>query len=275
MFEFTKMHALGNDFVVIDGIDQSVSFNPSLAQLISDRHLGIGCDQILLVNNDVDDANVFDFRIFNADGSESAQCGNGARCVARLLYDRGYPSGSDFVLRTSADDLQCSVNETQITVSLGVPNFDPPEIPFLSDSEQKTYDLQVEDQIVQVSALSLGNPHAVMLVEDVSRAPVETTGPIIESHPRFPERTNVGYLEIVSRMVVRLRVYERGVGETLACGSGASAAVVAGIERELLDESVQVELTAGALLVEWNGRGTQTMLTGPATYVYQGHWLSE
>ena len=275
MFEFTKMHALGNDFVVIDGIDQSVSFNPSLAQLISDRHLGIGCDQILLVNNDVDDANVFDFRIFNADGSESAQCGNGARCVARLLYDRGYPSRSDFVLRTSADDLQCSVNETQITVSLGVPNFDPPGIPFLSDSEQKTYDLQVEDQIVQVSALSLGNPHAVMLVEDVSRAPVETTGPIIESHPRFPERTNVGYLEIVSRKVVRLRVYERGVGETLACGSGASAAVVAGIERELLDESVQVELTTGSLLVDWNGRGTQTMLTGPATYVYQGHWLSE
>ena len=275
MFEFTKMHALGNDFVVIDGIDQSVSFNPSLAQLISDRHLGIGCDQILLVNNDVDDANVFDFRIFNADGSESAQCGNGARCVARLLYDRGYPSGSDFVLRTSADDLQCSVNGTKITVSLGVPNFDPPDIPFLSDSEQKTYDLQVEDQAVQVSALSLGNPHTVMLVEDVSRAPVETTGPIIESHPRFPERTNVGYLEIVSRKVVRLRVYERGVGETLACGSGASAAVVAGIEQELLDESVQVELTAGSLLVEWNGRGTQTMLTGPATYVYQGHWLSE
>lgn len=275
MFEFTKMHALGNDFVVIDGIDQSVSFNPSLAQLISDRHLGIGCDQILLVNNDVDDANVFDFRIFNADGSESAQCGNGARCVARLLYDRGYPSGSDFVLRTSADDLRCSVNGTQITVSLGVPNFDPPGIPFLSDSEQKQYDLQVEDQIVQISALSLGNPHAVMLVEDISRAPVETTGPIIESHPRFPERTNVGYLEIVSRKVVRLRVYERGVGETLACGSGASAAVVAGIERELLDESVQVELTAGSLLVDWNGRGTQTMLTGPATYVYQGHWLSE
>ena len=275
MFEFTKMHALGNDFVVIDGIDQSVSFNPSLAQLISDRHLGIGCDQILLVNNDVDDANVFDFRIFNADGSESAQCGNGARCVARLLYDRGYPSGSDFVLRTSADDLQCSVNATQITVSLGVPNFDPPGIPFLSDSEQNSYDLQVEDQVVQISALSLGNPHAVMLVEDVFRAPVETTGPMIESHPRFPERTNVGYLEIVSRNVVRLRVYERGVGETLACGSGASAAVVAGIERELLDESVQVELTAGNLLVEWNGRGTQTMLTGPATYVYQGHWLSE
>ena len=275
MFEFTKMHALGNDFVVIDGIDHSVSFNPSLAQLIADRHIGIGCDQILLVNNDVDDANVFNFRIFNADGSESAQCGNGARCVARLLYDRGYPSGNSFVLRTSADDLQCSVNATQITVSLGVPNFDPPGIPFLSDSEQKTYELQVEDQIVQISALSLGNPHAVMLVEDVSRAPVETTGPMIESHPRFPERTNVGYLEIVSRNVVRLRVYERGVGETLACGSGASAAVVAGIERELLDESVQVELTAGNLLVEWNGRGTQTMLTGPATYVYQGHWLSE
>ena len=275
MFEFTKMHALGNDFVVIDGIDQSVSFNPSLAQLISDRHLGIGCDQILLVNNDVDDANVFNFRIFNADGSESAQCGNGARCVARLLFDRGYPSGSDFVLRTSADDLQCSVNEAQITVSLGVPKFDPPGIPFLSDSEQKTYDLQVENHIVQISALSLGNPHAVMLVEDISRAPVETTGPIIESHPKFPERTNVGYLEIVSRSVVRLRVYERGVGETLACGSGASAAVVAGIERELLDESVQVELTAGSLLVDWNGRGTQTMLTGPATYVYQGHWLSE
>lgn len=275
MFEFIKMHALGNDFVVIDGIDQSVSFNPAQAKLVADRHTGIGCDQILLVNDVADNANVFDFRIFNADGSESAQCGNGARCVARLLHDRGYPTGKEFILRTTADDLQCTVDGAQITVSLGIPNFDPAKIPFLADSEQNTYELKVGNDILQVHALSIGNPHAVMLVDDIIQAPVEQTGPIIELHPRFPERTNVGYLQVVSRNVVRLRVYERGVGETLACGSGAGAAVVAGIQQGLLDESVQVELAAGSLLVEWKGKGTQTMLTGPANYVYQGRWLCE
>lgn len=272
MFEFTKMHALGNDFVVIDGIDQSVSFNPALAQLIANRHTGIGCDQILLVNKDSHSANVFHFRIFNADGSESAQCGNGARCVARLLYDRGYAPANDMILRTAADNLRGYVDGDKITVTLGVPNFAPPGIPFLADSEQETYDLQVEDEIRQISALSLGNPHAVMLVEDVSRAPIEQTGPVIESHPKFPDRTNVSYLEVVSRNIVRLRVYERGVGETRACGSGAGAAVVAGIERGLLNESVQVKLAAGSLQVEWKGRGTQCMLSGPAAYVFQGRW---
>lgn len=272
MFEFTKMHALGNDFVIIDGINQQVQFDPTQAKSIADRHTGIGCDQILLVNSIGE--NVFDFRIFNADGSESAQCGNGARCVARLLTDRGYPTQQEFLLRTLVDDLVCTVGESEITVSLGSPNFAPSAIPFDAPAEQQTYDLQLCDEVVNISALSVGNPHAVLLVDNVDVAPVAQTGPVIESHPRFPERANVSYLEIVSRNKVRLRVYERGVGETFACGSGASAAVIAGIRRGLLDATVEVVLGAGSLGVEWQGNDSQVLLSGPASYVFEGRWMA-
>ena len=270
MFEFTKMHALGNDFVIIDGINQSIRFDPTQAKSIAARHTGIGCDQILLVY--AGDENVFPFRIYNADGSESAQCGNGARCVARLLADRGYPTGENFILRTLVDDLACTVNGSQITVSLGVPNFDPAKIPFVADREQPTYDLMVDGQVMEILALSVGNPHAVILVDSVDQAPVAETGPVIESHPRFPARTNVGYLEICSRSQVRLRVHERGVGETFACGSGASAAVVAGIHQGLLDAAVEVKLAAGSLFVQWHGLDSEVLLGGPASYVFEGRW---
>ncbi len=272
MFEFTKMHALGNDFVIIDGVEKVVSFDPTQAKIIADRHTGIGCDQILLVNNASE--NSFNFRIYNADGSESAQCGNGARCVGRLLHDRGYLTGEKFFLRTSAEDMLCHVNGSEITVALGVPKFKPSDVPFISEFEQPTYKLEVNGDNIQFSALSIGNPHAVILVEDVKTAPVAKTGPQIESHPRFPERTNVGYLQVVSKSVARLRVFERGVGETFACGSGAGAAVVAGIRLGLLDHSVEVKLTAGSLFVEWQGSDRPVHLSGPASYVYEGRWNS-
>ena len=275
MFRFTKMHALGNDFVVIDGVDADVSFHPSQAKAIADRHTGIGCDQILLVNRQNNDTNLFGFRIYNADGSESDQCGNGARCIARLVHDRGYARGPEFVLRTRADDLHCAINGADIVVALGVPRFKPAEIPFIADSEQETYQLEIDRETVEISALAIGNPHAVVLVRDVARAPVHKSGPAIESHARFPNRTNVGYLEVVSTNQVRLRVYERGVGETLACGSGASAAVIAGIRRGLLDAAVEVSMTAGTLSVEWRGDGSQVFLSGPAAYVYEGRWFTD
>lgn len=265
------MHALGNDFVIIDGVDKAVSFDPTQAKIIADRHNGIGCDQILLVNNAGKDS--FNFRIYNADGSESAQCGNGARCVGRLLHDRGYLTGKEFVLKTSVDEMLCHVNGSEISVALGVPRFRPSEVPFISDSEQPTYELAVNGDNIHLSALTIGNPHAVILVEDVETAPVAETGPKIESHPRFPQRTNVGYLQVVSRNVVRLRVFERGVGETLACGSGACAAVVAGIRLGLLDHSVEVKLTAGSLLVEWEGGDRPVHLSGPSSYVFEGRWI--
>ncbi len=266
------MHALGNDFVIIDGVDKAVSFHPTQAKIIADRHNGIGCDQILLVNNAGKDS--FNFRIYNADGSESAQCGNGARCVGRLLHDRGYLTGREFILKTSADEMLCHVNGSEISVALGVPRFRPSEVPFISESEQPTYELDVNGDNIQFSALSIGNPHAVILVQDVETAPVVETGPKIESHPRFPQRTNVGYLQVVSRNVIRLRVFERGVGETFACGSGAGAAVVAGNRLGLLDHSVEVKLTAGSLFVEWESDNRPVHLSGPVAYVYEGRWIA-
>ncbi len=265
------MHALGNDFVVIDGIEQVVSMTSSLAKSIAERHTGIGCDQILLVNDL--GANSFAFRIYNADGSEVSQCGNGARCVARLLYDREYPMGQEFTLQTEAGELHCAVHGSEITVGLGVPQFNPPDIPFDEAIERVTYDLPVNGETIRISALSIGNPHAIILVDDIDQAPVLQTGPLIESHPKFPARTNVGFLQVVARHKVRLRVYERGVGETFACGSGASAAVVAGIRLGLLDSSVEVMLATGSLRVQWEGAQTSALLSGPVTYVYEGQWI--
>ncbi|MYI89024.1 MAG: diaminopimelate epimerase [Gammaproteobacteria bacterium] len=194
--------------------------------------------------------------------------------MGRLLHDRGYLTGEKFFLRTSAEDMLCHVNGSEITVALGVPKFKPSDVPFISEFEQPTYKLEVNGDNIQFSALYIGNPHAVILVEDVETAPVAKTGPQIESHPRFPERTNVGYLQVVSKSVARLRVFERGVGETFACGSGAGAAVVAGIRLGLLDHSVEVKLTAGSLFVEWQGSDRPVHLSGPASYVYEGRWNS-
>lgn len=275
MLSFTKMHALGNDFVVVFSDDGQYHLTQDKAKSIADRNLGVGCDQILLVNPIDGQQNLFHFRIYNNDGSESAQCGNGARCVAGFLRDRGIAADGDIVLRTLADDIRCTVDtKGTVTVSLGVPCFTPSEIPFEAEAAAKTYLLEANGFTPTVSVLSIGNPHAVMLVPDVSSAAVDELGAAIEFHSRFPQRTNVGFMEIVSADSIRLRVHERGVGETSACGSGACAAVITGRRLGLLDESVTVHVRAGQLLVSWKGEGEPVLLSGPITYVYEGRLLS-
>lgn len=269
--KFTKMHGLGNDFVVIDGVTQDIEMTSELARHIGDRHFGIGCDQILLVEPpstpDVD----FDYRIFNTDGSEVSQCGNGARCFAKFVRDRRLTGKRTIRVRTAAGIMTLEIKRNNdITVDMGAPRFSPAEIPLLQDSEQTSYTIDVNGEAVTLSALSMGNPHGVLLVNDVNLAPVETLGPLIESHTAFPQRVNVGFMAIKSRNEIDLRVYERGAGETLACGSGACAAVVAGINLGLLDQEVQVRLPGGTLVINWQGLGTPVLMSGPATTVFQG-----
>lgn len=272
MIKFTKMHSLGNDFVVIDEHGQDVTLNSRLAKHIAHRYRGIGCDQILLVNPGHCEGKDFILRILNQDGSESAQCGNGARCVARFLYDRGYAKSNELTLKTSAAEMRCTIdNNDQVTVGLGIPQFQPQEIPFLANQQQEIYDLTVRKTTVPISALSLGNPHAVTIVDDVKKAPVKKIGQAIESHRRFPQRTNVGFMQVMSRETIQLRVFERGVGETFACGSGSGAAVVAGIRLGLLDKSVKVSLKGGELQVSWLSSQSNVLLSGPTTYVFEGH----
>ena len=274
MLRFTKMHSLGNDFVVIleDGTRNHLT--QSEAKKIADRNTGIGCDQILVVTPIDSLKNTFEFRIFNTDGSESDQCGNGARCVARFLHDRGLANGKHIILRTRKDDIQCTVkHEDSVTVSLGIPNFTPSKIPFQAESSEVIHSLRVNGEEYPVSVLSIGNPHAVMVVTDVSYAPVEELGPAIEFHSRFPERTNVGFMEVESTSSITLRVHERGVGETFACGSGACAAVISGRRLGLLNESVNVNVQAGQLSVNWKGEGEPVLLTGPTSYVFEGQLL--
>ncbi len=267
---FIKMHALGNDFVIIYGFEQKVSISRRQAQRIAHRNKGIGCDQILLVNKSDDGENCFDFQIFNQDGSESDQCGNGARCVARLLHDLDYSKNNEIVLNTSKDEMVCTISQNLVSVQIGVPRFEPTEIPFSAESRQKLYSIEVYGSPLEFFALSLGNPHAVITVSDVDEANVEKIGSYIESHPRFPEKTNVGFMEIESGDLIRLRVFERGVGETYACGSGASAAAVAGCCQGLLNEDVTVRMAEGELNVRWKGEGCPVILSGPATYVFRG-----
>lgn len=269
--KFTKMQALGNDFVVIDAISQVVEIDHDKAQRIADRRWGVGCDQILLVENpsrgDVD----FRFRIINADGGEVAQCGNGARCFALFVREAGLTDKTQIKVETFADVLTLNVlNDGQVRVNMAVPRFEPEEIPFIATKRQDVYDLALEDGEIEISALSLGNPHAVRVVKDVDLAPVAEQGPMIERHRRFPKRVNAGFMQVLDRDHIRLRVYERGVGETPACGSGACAAVVAGRRRALLDESVIVDLPGGRLRVEWSGNAQAVYMTGPAQSVFEG-----
>ena len=268
---FTKMHGLGNDFVVIDAVTQAVTMTDKLARRLADRNTGIGCDQILLVEPptrpDVD----FKYRIFNADGSEVAQCGNGARCFAKFVRDRRLTGKSLLSVETHAGILQLSIDDQQnYTAALGIPNFEPAQIPFEAEQRALTYAIETGEQNVEIAALSLGNPHAVLQVDDIQQAPVEVLGPLLESHSRFPERVNVGFMALVSRHEINLRVYERGAGETLACGSGACAAAVAGITQDLLDSPVKVNLPGGSLTITWLGEDQPVSVTGPATTVYQG-----
>ena len=271
MINFTKMHGLGNDFVVIDAINQHVDLNAEQIRQLSDRHFGIGFDQLLLVEKPVSANTDFKYRIFNADGSEVAQCGNGARCFARFVRDKQLTDKDEIRVDTNSGQLLLHLDEDDlVTVNMGVPRHAPDEIPMLVEEESKYYTVAVNDTERAFGAVSMGNPHAVLQVNDVKTAPVAELGSELERHPVFPERANIGFMQVVDRQHIKLRVFERGAGETLACGSGACAAVVIGIEHNLLDHDVFVELPGGELKISWSGRGEPVFMTGPAVTVFDG-----
>lgn len=271
MIQFTKMHGLGNDFVVIDGISQTVALNPAQIRFIADRHFGVGCDQLLVVEKPVSANADFKYRIFNADGSEVAQCGNGARCFARFVRDKNLTVKNEIVVDTDAGQLVLQLNDDGlVTVNMGVPRHAPEQVPLQASQEAKFYQLNIDNSNVIFGAVSMGNPHAVLNVADVATAPVNELGAKLESHAFFPQRANIGFMQIVDRSNINLRVFERGAGETMACGSGACAAVVIGIEQNLLGENVNVTLPGGHLQIHWQGRGKPVFMTGPAVSVFEG-----
>ena len=268
---FTKMHGLGNDFVVLDATRVPIELTREQLRQIADRHFGIGCDQILQVEKPREPGTDFYYRIFNADGGEVEQCGNGARCFVRYVRGRGLTEKSEIRVGTMGGVIVPRLEaDGQVSVDMGVPQFEPSRIPFQADRRALTYALEVGGKSVVISALSMGNPHAVQLVHDADRAPVQAQGAAIEAHPRFPQRVNAGYMQVVSRSHVKLRVFERGAGETLACGTGACAAVVAGIQRGLLDKRVTVTTRGGDLGISWEGDGKPVQMTGPAVTVFEG-----
>lgn len=268
---FTKMHGTGNDFVVIDATRARFSPSPGLLRRLTDRRLGVGCDQVLVVeaasSADID----FDYRIFNADGSEVGQCGNGSRCLAQFVAESGLSSKPRLRVRTSTAVLELErLSAGQVKVNMGVPRLEPVDIPFKAPGRKLRYTLELEGQTIAFGAVSMGNPHLVTRVADVDQAPVGRLGPQLESHPAFPQRVNVGFMQLLSRDRMRLRVFERGAGETLACGSGACAAVVVGRLWEELDRDVIVEVRGGELSIEWQGEGHPVWMTGPAATVFRG-----
>jgi diaminopimelate epimerase len=256
---------------VLDGVRQSLALTPERLRFLGDRHFGVGCDQILLVEKssrpDVD----FRYRIFNADGGEVEQCGNGARCFVRFVHDQGLTEKREIRVETMKGVISPRLAEDgNVTVDMGVPGFFPAKIPFVSESSDLVQTLELDGTAVEITAVSMGNPHAVQVVVDVDLAPVAVQGPQIESHPRFPQRVNAGFMQITDRHSIRLRVFERGAGETLACGTGACAAVVAGIARGLLDSPVRVTTRGGDLTIAWGGHGQPVLMTGPAVTVFHG-----
>ncbi len=268
---FTKMQGLGNDFVMIDAVRQPIQLTEDQVRHLADRHFGVGCDQLLVVEPAQTPGVDFRYRIFNADGGEVEQCGNGARCFARFVFDQGLTDKREIRVETKkgiiAPRLEADGN---VTVDMGVPVLNPADVPFVSDSDAYVQPLDVAGTCVAITAVSMGNPHAVQVVADVDTAPVAEQGPLIEHHPRFPARVNAGFLQVVGEHRVRLRVFERGAGETLACGTGACAAVVAGILRGLVASPVAVETRGGELTIAWNGVGTPVLMTGPAVTVFSG-----
>ncbi len=278
--QFTKMHGLGNDFVVIDAISQSINLTSEQIVAISDRHFGIGCDQLLLVEKPTEPRAEFRYRIFNGDGGEVEQCGNGARCFAVFVREQGLTTNSVIIVETAGGLIELSVEHNQVTVDMGVPNFDPGSLPFLVESQAKksqvmSYNLMVNGTEYAIGAVSMGNPHVVLQVTDINKADVESLGAAIESHKLFPKRVNVGFMEVVNRDEICLRVYERGAGETLACGTGACAAVAIGRLWGKLNEQVTVRLHGGSLNIRWQGEASTLLMTGPATTVFQGRLDSE
>ena len=268
---FTKMHGLGNDFVVIDAINQTIALNTEQYRFIADRHQGIGCDQILLVEASATEGVDFRYRIFNADGGEVEQCGNGARCFARFVLDKGLTDKDIISVETQSGVIELNIEaDGNVRVDMGTPVLDPSQIPFIADSQTDEYEIKIDQQIINIGVVSMGNPHAVIRVDAIDSAPVQSLGSVIEQHDRFPQRVNVGFMQIIDREHIDLRVWERGAGETMACGTGACAAVVSGIIRDWLEPRVIVNLQGGQLVIQWNGDNFSVMMTGPATSVFEG-----
>ncbi|BDX04935.1 diaminopimelate epimerase [Planctobacterium marinum] len=271
LVQFSKMHGLGNDFMVIDNLTQNVFFSKEKIAQLADRNFGIGFDQMLLVEPPYDPDQDFHYRIFNADGSEVTQCGNGARCFARFVKMKGLINRNKISVSTKNGRMVLYLeNDGMVTVNMGRPNFEPSAVPIKANKQENIYLIRAEEHTVMAGAVSMGNPHCVMEVDNIDTAPVQSLGPILETHERFPEGVNVGFMQIMNRKHIRLRVFERGVGETLACGSGACAAAVIGQLQGKLDENVRVDLPGGSLKIRWQGNDTMIKMTGAAEHVFDG-----
>lgn len=269
--QFSKMHGLGNDFMLVDCVTQNAYFSPDMIRRLANRHTGIGFDQLLLVEPPYDPESDFHYRIFNSDGTEVSQCGNGARCFARFVRMKGLTNKSQIQVSTQSGKMILKIeHDDTVTVKMKEPIWAPSKIPFRANAQEKTYILRVDDKTLFVGVVNMGNPHCVTVVDDIALVEIETLGPLLESHERFPERVNAGFMQVISRSEICLRVYERSVGETLACGSGACGAVAVGISQGLLDGSVKVKLTGGELDIYWQGVGHPLFMTGPVSHVYDG-----
>lgn len=270
LLRFTKMHGIGNDFVVLDCITQRYTPQSKHMKTLADRHTGVGCDQILIIEAPQQPQNDFRYRIFNANGSEVEQCGNGARCFARYVHAKGLTAKKQIRVETAGGTIELQLQDEGVRVDMGAPILAPEAIPFNAPEVATLYTINVANTDYTIAAISMGNPHLVYQVEDIIHAPVETLGPLFESHPDFPNRCNAGFMQVISRNFIKLRVYERGSGETLACGSGACAAVVAGIRQDLLDNNVTVELPGGQIDITWAGGDHHVFQVGPAEFVFDG-----
>ena len=264
------MHGLGNDFVMFNAVSEPLTITSHMARKISNRHTGVGCDQLLIVEPSTDKAIDFNYRILNHDGSEVGQCGNGARCLARFVHEQGLTDKPELTVKTVTTQLKLKINAIDnITVEMGVPEFEPVAVPFAVTVRQPEYQFEVDGSQVIASVLAMGNPHCVQFVSDIESAPVNTQGPKIETHDLFPERTNACFAQVVDRAYIKARVFERGVGETMACGSGACAIMAAAKQKGLVDQHVTVELLGGPLALSWSGEGSQVEMTGPAVSVFE------
>jgi len=269
---FTKMHGLGNDFMVVDLINQNFSFQTEQIRRLADRNKGIGFDQLLVVEPPIDPETDFHFRIFNADGSEVGQCGNGMRCLARFLREQQLTWKNKITATTITGRVRLQLEKSSlVSVQMGNPKFEPKDIPLNRQQKEAVYTIQTALGEYQITSLSMGNPHALLFVDDIKSAPVETLGPMICQHPDFPEQTNVGFIQVNDRNQISIRVFERGSGETLACGSGACAAMVATRKANLCEDNIRVNLPGGHLFIRWTGEVKSVQMTGPSTIVYQGH----
>ena len=269
--KFTKMQGIGNDFVVIDGFNQAIKLSADQIRHLADRHFGVGCDQLLLVEQASNPNADFRYRIFNADGHEVEQCGNGARCFVKFVHQHKLTDKTQICVETASGLIYPKLEDNGlVTVNMGAPRFEPAQIPFIADQSALTYQLDLGNSAVEISTVSMGNPHAIQIVQDVDSAPIEVQGALIESHAKFPQRINAGFMQIINSHEIRLRVFERGAGETLACGTGACAATVAGIRLGKLQSPVKVIMRGGELNISWDGDQSAVMMTGPAISVFEG-----